>query len=143
MNLGMFDPWCERGRKAQRKRLCLEILEDRTLPSTLTVLNTNDSGPDSLRQAILNASPGDTIVFQQGLTGTIALSSILAITQNLTIDGPGSSALTISGQNTVQDFSVTDGNTATISGLSIANGYAAAGGGIFNAGNLTVLDCTI
>ena len=29
----------------------------------ITVTNTNDSGLGSLRQAILNASPGDTIIF--------------------------------------------------------------------------------
>jgi hypothetical protein len=34
----------------------LEVLEDRTAPSVFTVLNTNDSGPGSLRQAILNAN---------------------------------------------------------------------------------------
>ena len=129
--------------QTRRCRLSLERLEDRTLPSTVTVLNTNDSGPDSLRQAMLGASPGDTILFQQGLTGTIALSSTLAITENLTIEGPGSGALTISGQNTIQDFSVSNGVSATISGVSIANGYAAVGGGIFNAGNLVVNDCAI
>src|SRR5262245_13689277 len=49
-------------------------------PMTFTVTNTNDSGPGSLRRAInlANANPGsDVIVFQAGLTGTIALSSQL------------------------------------------------------------------
>src|SRR6266849_8957736 len=44
----------------------LEVLEDRTLLSTLLVTTTADSGPGSLRQAILNANanPGlDTIDF--------------------------------------------------------------------------------
>jgi hypothetical protein len=44
----------------------LDVLEDRTLPSTFTVLNLHDSGPGSLRQAILdaNAHPGaDTVRF--------------------------------------------------------------------------------
>jgi thiol-disulfide isomerase/thioredoxin len=44
----------------------LESLEDRALLSTFSVLNTNDSGPGSLRQAILdaNARPGmNTIGF--------------------------------------------------------------------------------
>ena len=34
----------------------LESLEDRCLPSTFTVLNTNDSGAGSLRQPILDAN---------------------------------------------------------------------------------------
>jgi len=47
----------------------LERLEARTLPSSFTVLNTNDSGPGSLRQAILdaNAATGSSqIIFNIG-----------------------------------------------------------------------------
>src|SRR5262249_40026365 len=42
-------------------RLLLEALEDRTVLSTFSVVNTNDNGPGSLRQAILdaNAHPND------------------------------------------------------------------------------------
>ena len=35
--------------------------------ATVTVTNTNDSGSGSLRQAITNASVGDTITFAPGL----------------------------------------------------------------------------
>src|SRR5262245_19040163 len=41
----------------------LEPLEDRSLPSTLTVVNNLDSGPGSLRAQIAAAGSGDTIVF--------------------------------------------------------------------------------
>lgn len=37
-------------------RLHVELLEDRTLPSTFTVFNTQDSGAGSLRQAIIDAN---------------------------------------------------------------------------------------
>ena len=47
----------------------LEILEDRMLPSSLTVMNTNDKGPGSLRGTITNAKSGDTIVFAPSLEG--------------------------------------------------------------------------
>jgi hypothetical protein len=50
------------------------LLEDRTLPSTFTVLNLNDSGPGSLRAAI--ASGDDTIAFANGLHGTITLTHL-------------------------------------------------------------------
>ena len=42
------------GRKAPRRsRPRIELMEGRQLLSTFTVSNTNDSGPGSLRQAIL------------------------------------------------------------------------------------------
>jgi hypothetical protein len=124
----------------------VELLEDRTLPSTLTVLNTNDSGADSLRQDILDAAPGSTIVFQQGLTGTITLSDTLNIAKDLTIVGPGSGSLTISGNHTVQDFTVSASVTASFSGLTIAdakiiNAFSLGGAGIQNFGTLTVSNC--
>jgi hypothetical protein len=66
----------------------LEALEDRTVPSTFTVLNLADSGEGSLRQAVLDAnalSGADNIAFANGLSGTIALTSgQLAITDGLT-----------------------------------------------------------
>jgi len=55
----------------RRSRLLLEVLEERWLPSPITVSNTNDSGPGSLRQAIVNANsnPGSVIDFQIGAGG--------------------------------------------------------------------------
>jgi hypothetical protein len=41
--------------------------------NTITVTNTNDSGPGSLRQALAGANDLDTINF--AVTGTIALTS--------------------------------------------------------------------
>src|SRR5262249_36946140 len=54
----------------------LESLEERTVLSTLTVLNNLDKGAGSLRDTITNAKDGDTIVFAPSLTGqTITLTS--------------------------------------------------------------------
>jgi hypothetical protein len=41
--------------------------------ATITVANTNDNGPGSLRQALLDTNAGDTIAF--AVTGTIVLTS--------------------------------------------------------------------
>ena len=88
-------------RRAGSFRPRLGILEDRSLPSTFTVTNLLDSGPGSLRAAVTaaNANPGaDSIDFAP--TGTIALTSgELDITDGLTINGPGASALTVSGNH--------------------------------------------
>src|SRR5262249_12257417 len=58
--------------------LRLEYLEDRSLPSTCTVVNLNDAGAGSLRQAIqdANATAGaDVITFAPAAHGTLTLAS--------------------------------------------------------------------
>jgi hypothetical protein len=71
---------------------CDWIAALRRLPAhaaTITVTNTNDSGPGSLRHALANANNLDTINF--AVTGTIALTSGgLQVTKNVAISGPGS-----------------------------------------------------
>src|SRR5689334_4862400 len=88
-------------RPARRLRPRLSALEGRTLLSqTLTVTNTNDSGPGSLRAEVAAAQDGDTIVFAPRLDGrTIALTSgpILDTGTSLMIRGPGAALLTVSG----------------------------------------------
>jgi hypothetical protein len=55
--------------------------------ATITVINTNDSCPGSLRQALANANDGDTIHF--AVTGTISLTSgELLVDKNIVISGP-------------------------------------------------------
>jgi hypothetical protein len=133
-----------RGRS--RARPSLEALEDRSVPST--VMNLNDSGPDSLRQAILDTPSGGTVDFQSGLTGTITLTSgELAISQDLTIAGPGAGVLTVSGNHASRVFDIAANYIVDISGLTIADGMVqgpdAQGGGILNAGTLTVTNSTL
>jgi hypothetical protein len=72
----------------------LETLEDRTVPSTLTVTNNLDTsvaGDGSLRGEIAAAQSGDTIVFAPSLAGqTVTLTSgELAINKSLDIEGLG------------------------------------------------------
>src|SRR5215831_16609875 len=78
---------------------CLEILEDRTVLSTLTVLNNLDSGAGSLRDTIKRAKGGDMIVFASSLNGqTITLTSDqITINNSVDIEGPGASLLAIGG----------------------------------------------
>src|SRR6516162_8242272 len=77
--------------RAPRFRPQFDCLEDRCVPSTLTVTSTADSGPGTLRADIAAAQPGDTIVFSPSLAGqTITLTSgELVVNKSLTIQGPG------------------------------------------------------
>ncbi|MCX6925360.1 MAG: choice-of-anchor C family protein [Verrucomicrobia bacterium] len=107
--------------------------------SILTVTNLDDSGPGSLRQAIADAAPGDTIDF--ALTGTIVLTSgELDIGKDLTISGPGVTNLVIDGNHASRVFQVTNG-TAFISSLTVSNGYAPGSGGAI--ANSAVLSASV
>jgi urease beta subunit len=132
----------QRSLRATTHRLGLEVLEDRWLLSTFTVLNLLDSGPDSLRAAVAaaNANPGaDTIDF--ATTGTIALTTgQLNITDGLTINGPGVNALTVSGNHVSRVFGLVGTPTVSIADLTVANGSGSPGGGIYMAGGNLTLD---
>jgi hypothetical protein len=107
-------------------------------------MNLADSGPDSLRDAIAVTPSGGTVDFQAGLTGTIMLSTgELMIAKDLSIVGPGESVITVSGNHASRVFHIAVKLTASISGLTIANGEAPFAGGIWNEGTLTVTGCTI
>lgn len=118
------------------------------------VTNTDNSGPGSLRQAILAANnsasiENPTITFTDGATGTISLESTLpAIARDMVIDGPGAASLAVQrdSEDAFRILRVNSGITTTIRGLEIANGDASNGngGGILNqGGNLTVEDSLI
>ena len=129
----------------------LEALEDRTVPSTLTVTNNLDTGvagDGSLRGEIAAANNGDTINFAPSLLDqTITLTSgELAINESLDIEGPGANQLTVSGNHASRVFDISGGVTVTIAGMTMIDGLAngsspvvaSTGGGILNFGSLTL-----
>jgi hypothetical protein len=129
----------------------LEALENRWVPSTLTVTNALDAGAlgdGSLRGEIAAAQDGDVITFAPGLAGqTITLTGgELTIIQNLDIEGLGADQLTVSGNHASRVFDISGGVTVTISGMTMTDGLAngsspvlaSVGGGILNRGNLTL-----
>ncbi len=118
---------------------------------TLTVTTSADTydgvcdADCSLREAITAANilPGaNTIEFNLSYPATITLGSALPdISDDLTLDGPGASSLTISGNDTVRVLRVFGGVNFTLNAVTIADGYSPdlnGGGGLYNYGITTV-----
>ena len=126
-----------------------------SLTTVWTVNTVNDDGPGSLRQAIADSAPGDTINFALTLPATIALSNTLVIAEDLTVQGPGPDLLSVMrcAAPSTPNFRVfeIDSGVVTLAGITIQNGVAFSGtnihdnlgGGILNRGNLTVSNCVI
>ena len=128
----------------------------------VTTLDDHDDGMASpadttLREAInaAIAQPGvEVISFLPGLTGIIQLTTALPnVSSSMFIEGPGAGLITVrrnSGGN-YRIFTVNNGATVTISGLTVANGNVGSGalptdsgGGILNdRSNLTLRACHI
>lgn len=117
------------------------------------VINTNNDGEGSLRQAIENANifaGADTVsfagtVFTDAAADTIRLASDeLTITDDVTISGTGAQNLTVSGNNTSRVFNIAGtGTDAAIDALAITDGNAGTGSGggiLVSSGN--TLDLT-
>src|SRR5437016_5451871 len=100
--------------------------------ATLTVTNLADSGPGSLRQALADNTSlggGNTIVFSNTVTGVIGLSTAeLTVAAAVTIRGPGTNLLALSGSKGQRVFTVLAGPTL-ISGLTIRDGLVVGGSG--------------
>jgi len=120
--------------------------------SPIWVSNTNDAGKNSLRAAITKANKVGGGEIRFCITNTITLASPLPSLTNITITGPGTNLLTVSGNDQYQVFCMNSGTTNILSGLTIANGmvsnfydspYQLLGAGISNAGSLKLLDCAI
>ncbi len=117
------------------------------------VINSNDSGEGSLRQALANAAanPGpDTITLTS--TQTLTLSSELLINDpaGVTIDASGlSSGFTLTDNGNVNHrlLHVASGSTLTVRDVTFANGGGAnftdSGGAILNEGGLMLERCRL
>ncbi len=118
----------------------LDTLTTGTLRTALAWANT----PSGL--SVPNTIVFDDVVFStpQTLTlsatfGTLALTNT---TNAISIVGPGTDDLTIVGDGVGSVFSVASGVTATLTGLTIADGSAPSGGAIVNQGTLTIGSAT-
>jgi hypothetical protein len=116
-----------------------------THSATITVTNTNDAGPGSLRQALADAIDRDRIEF--AVTGTIGLTSgELIINKSISISGPGAASLAVDGNATSRVIHIGARKTVSISGLTVTDGRpsSGSGGGLLNDhGILTIDGCVV
>lgn len=143
-------------RRAFRPRLL--ALEDRCVPSTLTVTSVADdvSQNHTLRYAVAHAQDGDTIQLTAAIKGPIVLTQgELILSRDVTIESVPSRTPTISGGATSRIFEVAAGAQVSLVNLKISGGNGLAdntdgatfadgnGGAILNFGTLTVSGCTL
>ena len=163
---GCVSPRCRSQRARMRSHLFVEQLEDRLVPSTFVVdelldthavnllSGTDAAGHVSLRSAIEAADHlgGDqTIQFDPSVFAAQQTIKLIHGMLRLKDSGPGAitilgpaGGVSISGNHASRVFGVTTGTHANLTGLTITRGAITAdGGGIYNAGTLTLSDSTV
>ena len=150
--------WPRRFDSRRRARLArrptLEVMEPRTMLSTIVVNTLSDpstatAGVTSLREAIAQAastSGDDTITFDASLSGPVVLSQgqlVLADSSGSVTIQASAGVTMIDAGGTSRVIEVSYGTTATLEGLTVTGGSDDFGGGIYNQGTLNLDDCTV
>src|SRR4051812_37308158 len=117
----------------------IALMSASVLSATFTVTKTEDTNDGlcdadcSLREAIASAnsvSGDDVIDFSPSIFNTAQTVTLggteffVAVNGSITINGPGSSLLTVSGNDSSPVFGMADGASLSISGLRITLGNA-------------------
>ena len=141
------------GRALVLALVALALTQATALAAVVTPTRLDDpAGPGScpsncsLRQAIEAAGPGGTVSLKPPApSGTYKLTSRIMLASDVTIEGPGASATSISGGGAVQLFYVSPGVHLAISGVGLIQGLASgsgssggSGGAIQNFGDTTL-----
>jgi hypothetical protein len=126
------------GRRLRRGALLASVLlaVPATAHATITVANTNDAGAGSLRQAIVDAASGETIVLPAN-TYTLT-SGELAIAKSVSITGAGTAATIVRAGGLFRVVNTSGStNTIALSDMTVRDGHPSgvvlSGGGIWNA----------
>jgi predicted outer membrane repeat protein len=104
------------------------------------VVNLTNMGAGSLRQTIADAAPGETVLFESGLTGRISVLTPILLNKAVTLRGPADRSITLDALDMGNIFQVPVGSTVSLVDLRLIQG---AGSAVTNAGTLTVLRSTI
>ena len=100
----------------------------------LVVTTEADNGAGSLRQVASDALAGETITFASTVQTVLLTGSEIVLNKNLTIQGD----VIIDAHANSRIFNVSSGATVVLKDLTLTNGNASNGGGIYNNGTLTL-----
>lgn len=118
--------------------------------TTYTVINANDAGTGSLRQAILSANADNSATSVSphiiSISGTYSInlaSALPSINNPLIINASSINRLTINGFAGSSILTINSGKTVTLNFITF-NGASSVsnGGGVNNSGTLTINNCT-
>ena len=115
-----------------------------SIMGTVSAANYTVNPGDSIQSAIDNASSNDTIIVNDNNGSAYTYTENLVINKTLQLKASTGKNVTIRPSNLSSIVTINQGMTVTISNLKFANGYYASnqGGAIYNAGNLTLINCT-
>ncbi len=121
-------------------------------PATMAVSDCADDGsPGTLRSVLRDAISGDVVDLTQLSCSLITLQSgaLVSANDDVTLMGPGDSALTIDAQNQDSVLIHAGQGVLTVSGLTLANGHYDSdvrfpfGGCVYSSGSVTLTDSTV
>ncbi len=114
-------------------------------PTEITVINSNNAGDGSLREAVADIADGGTITFDPALAGsTVELLAPITLMRDVTIDASDAPGISLDGLATDRVLIVDSAATATVSHLTMQNGFGfQLAGCVLNNGSLTLDHATV
>jgi hypothetical protein len=124
--------------------LTLTVISGFAFAKTITVTSSADSGVGTLRQAVLDASANDTIVFEDSVT-TITLSSQLTFDKNLTVNGNSveNTIISVASGYHLWEFIIKEDVKVEVNYLTFrdVDVTSTCNGAVVNFGILTLANC--
>jgi beta-glucanase (GH16 family) len=114
-------------------------------PTEITVANLDNTGDGSLREAVADIAEGGIITFDPALAGgTVNLLAPITLMRDVTIDASDAPGIALDGQATDRVLIVDPGATATVSYVTMQNGFGfQLAGCVLNNGSLTLDHVTV